>query len=46
MKIVLMKYPNENDSEDTERNKCSVIPYFLSYMLLNDEIAGSMNSLS
>ena len=40
------EYANENDSEDTETNKTSVIPNFMPEILPDDEIAKGINSLN
>ena len=40
------EYSNENDSEDTERNKTSAIPHFMPQVLLDDEIEKGINSLN
>ena len=40
------KYPNENDSEDTEKNKNSVISNFMLQILPDDKITKGMNSLN
>ena len=39
------EYPNENDLEDTETNKTSVIPGFMPQILPDDEIAEGINPL-
>ena len=39
------EYTNENDSEDTERNKTSAIPNFIPKIISDDQIAG-INSLN
>ena len=40
------KYPNENDSEDTETNRTFAVTYFNPKILLDDEIAEDINSLN
>ena len=40
------EYPNENDSEDTERNKISAVLNFMPQVLLDDEIEKGINSLN
>ena len=41
-----VEYPNENDSEDTERNKISAVLNFMPQVLLDDEIEKGINSLN
>ena len=40
------KYPNENDSEDTEINKSSAYPNVIPQVLTDDEIARAINFLN
>ena len=40
------KYPNENDSEDTEINKTSAYPNYMPQILPDDAIAKAINSLN
>ena len=40
------KYPNENDSEDTETNRTFAVTNFDPKILLDDEIAEDINSLN
>ena len=40
------EYPNENDSEDTEKNRTSTTPTFRPQILPDDEIAKDINSLN
>ena len=39
------EYPNDNDSEDTEKNKTSTIPTFMPQILPDNEIAEGINFL-
>ena len=38
------EYPNENDSEDTDTSKASIIPTFMLKILTGDEITLGINS--
>ena len=40
------EYPNENDSEDIETNKTSIIPTFMPQILQDGEIAKGVNSVN
>ena len=40
------KYPNENDSEDTETNRTFAVTNFNPKILLDDEIAEDINLLN
>ena len=40
------KYPNENDSKDTETNRTFAVTNFDPKILLDDEIAEDINSLN
>ena len=39
------EYPNDNDSEDTEKSKTSTIPTFIPQILPDNEIAEGINFL-